>query len=159
MLQAEVTIPPDGKLTLYYEDRSKKVEKEYKSGQPIGVWTRWHENGEIWGVIKFEITTLSGYEERASIVKIDLRYPDKNNTIKFKGEAFPRHLIDIQNDDGSPLVMPAWDYISNSYGENGELLEESGFTVELKDDTTGMVFHFPWPDLEMDQYNNVIKKP
>ncbi len=158
-LHAGLPAPPDGLMTLYHDNGSKKIEKAYKGGQPSGTWTRWYENGEIWGVIKFEITTLSSYEERASIVKIDLRYPDKDNTIKFKGEAFPKHLIDIQNDDGSSLVMPVWDYISNSYGENGEPLEESDFAVELKDDTTGMVFHFPWPGVEMDQYNNVIKKP
>ncbi len=158
-LHAGLPTPPDGKMTLYHDNGSKKIEKAYKGGQPSGTWTRWHENGEIWGVIKFEITTFPGYERRADIVKIDLRYPDKDNTIKFKGEAFPIRLIDIQNDGGSSLVMPMWDYISNSYGENGELLEERGFAVELKDDTTGMVFHLPWPDVEMDQYNNVIKKP
>jgi len=158
-LHAGLATPPDGKMTLYYKDGSKEIDKEYKDGRPFGTWTRWYENGKLWGVIKFEITTLPGYERRAQIVKIDLRYSNKDNTIKFKGEAFPRHLIDIQNDDGSSLVMPMWDYISNSYGGNGEPLEEHGFAVELEDETTGMVFHFPWPDVEMDQYNNVTKKP
>ncbi|SMN17415.1 hypothetical protein CRYPA_1595 [uncultured Candidatus Thioglobus sp.] len=83
-------------MTLYL----KKIEKEYKDGRPTGAWTKWYENGKIWGVIDFETTTLSDYEPHSSIVKIDMRYSDEDNSIRYKGEAFSSKLIRIKDNGG-----------------------------------------------------------
>ncbi|SMN17500.1 hypothetical protein CRYPA_17 [uncultured Candidatus Thioglobus sp.] len=143
-LQAASTTPPDGKMTLYYEDGSKKIEKKYKDGRPVGTWTRWYENGKIWGVVDFETATLSDYEPHSSIVKIDMRYSDKDNSIRYKGEAFKSKLVWTKDNSGKDELMPMWDYISNSYGQDGNILEEEEFVVELTDDLTGKMYHFPW---------------
>jgi len=134
--------PPDGKMTLYYEDGSKKIEKEYKYGQPFGTWTSWYDNGEIWGTIVFENTALPDYDRNSDIVKIELRYSDEDNTIRFRGEQFAQKLINTENNDGSPLVMPIWNYTYSTYNEKGELLKRN-FVVELEDDMTGVVYNFP----------------
>ncbi len=141
-LQAASITPPDGKMTLYFDDGSKKIEKEYKHGQPFGTWTKWYDNEEIWGTMVFENTALPDYEYTSNIVKIELRHSDKDNTIRFRGEQFAHKLIDTENNDGSPLVMPVWDFTSSSYDEKGKLLEDD-FVVELKDELTGNIYHFP----------------
>lgn len=149
--------PPDGKMTLYFDDGSKKIEKEYKYGQPFGTWTKWYDNEEIWGTIVFENTALPDYKYTSNIVKIELRYSDEDNTIRFKGEQFAHKLIDTENNDGSPLVMPVWDFISNSYDEKGKPLEND-FVVELEDELTGNVYHFPslyWQGLIDDKGNAI----
>jgi len=158
-LHAEATTPPDGKMTLYYEDGSKKIEKEYKYGQPFGTWTRWYDNGEIWGTIVFKNTVLPDYDRNSDIVKIELRYSDEDNTIRFRGEQFAHKLINTENNDGSPLVMPIWNYTYSTYNEKGELLE-TNFVVELEDDTTGVVYHFPslyWQSIT-DSNGNLINE-
>ena len=133
-------------MTLYYEDGSKKIEKEYKDGRPIGRWTRWYENGKIWGVINFETTTLRSYKPHSSIVKIDMRYSDEDNSIRYKGEAFASKLVLVKNSSSQGEIMPMWDYISNSYGQDGDKLENEEFVVKLIDDLTGKIYHFPWLD-------------
>ena len=138
------TPPPDGKMTLYYEDGSKKVEKQYKDGLPIGTWKRWYENGKIWGVIKFERISLSDYKPHHSIVKIELRYSDEDNTIRYKGEAFANKLINIENNDGSPSIMPMWDFISHYYDDKGHIREENEYAINLTDSITGKIYEFPW---------------
>ena len=138
------TPPPDGKMTLYYEDGSKKTDRQYKDGLPIGTWKRWYENGKIWGVIKFERISLSDYKPHHSIVKIELRYSDKDNTIRYKGEAFANKLINIENNDGSPSIMPMWDFISHYYDDKGHIREENEYAINLTDSTTGKIYEFPW---------------
>lgn len=63
----------EGKMTLYYEDSSKKIEKKYKDGQPTGVWKRWNDNGEIWGVLTLPNITPPNYDNSSEIIKIELR--------------------------------------------------------------------------------------
>jgi len=48
-------------MTLYYEDGSKRIDKQYKDGFPIGTWKRWYENGKLWGIVEFGQTALPDY--------------------------------------------------------------------------------------------------
>jgi len=141
-IQAKTTTPPDGKMTLYYEDGSKEMEKEYKKGQPIGIWNVWYKNGERWGSVTFENTALPGYDYSSEIVKVEVRYPDEDNTLRYKGEQFALKLINTENNDGSPLIMPLWDYTSQSYDKKGDPIEDD-FVLEVTDDLTGKNYHFP----------------
>jgi len=149
-IQAKTITPPDGKMTLYYEDGSKEVEKEYKKGQPIGIWNIWYKNGERWGSVTFKNTALPDYDYSSQIVKVEVRYSDEDNTLRYKGEQFALKLINTENDDGSPLIMPMWGYSDQSYDKSGRSIED-GFVVELTDDLTGRTYHFPslfWQGLE-----------
>lgn len=149
-IQAKTITPPDGKMTLYYEDGSKEVEKEYKKGQPIGTWNIWYKNGERWGSVTFKNTALPDYAYSSQIVKVEVRYSDEDNTLRYKGEQFALKLINTENDDGSPLIMPMWDYSDQSYDKSSRSIED-GFVVELTDDLTGRTYHFPslfWQGLE-----------
>jgi hypothetical protein len=65
-LHAGLPTPPDGKMTLYHDNGSKKIEKAYKGGQPSGTWTRWHENGEICGVEMPLLSSSSSTSSRSS---------------------------------------------------------------------------------------------
>jgi len=141
-LHAGLPTPPDGKMTLYYEDGSKEVEKEYKKGQPIGTWNIWYKNGERWGSVTFKNTALPDYDYSSQIVKVEVRYPDEDNTLRYKGEQFSLKLINTENDDGSPLIMPMWDYSDQSYNKKGHPIED-GFVLEVTDDLTGKNYHFP----------------
>jgi len=149
-IQAKTITPPDGKITLYYEDGSKEVEKEYKKGQPIGTWNIWYKNGERWGSVTFKNTALPDYDYSSQIVKVEVRYPDEDNTLRYKGEQFALKLINTKNDDGSPLIMPMWDHTSQSYNKKGHPIED-GFVLKVTDDLTGKNYHFPslyWQGLE-----------
>ena len=141
-IQAKTIIPPDGKMTLYYEDGSKEMEKEYKKGQPIGTWNIWYKNGERWGSVTFKNTALPDYDYSSQIVKVEVRYPDEDNTLRYKGEQFALKLINTENNDGSPLIMPLWDYTDQSYDKKGDPIED-GFVLEVTDDLTGKNYHFP----------------
>lgn len=141
-LHAGLLTPPDGKMILYYEDGSKKMEKEYKNGQPIGIWNVWYKNGERWGSVTFENTALPGYDYLSEIVKVEVRYPDEDNTLRYRGEQFALKLINTENNDGSPLIMPLWDYTGQSYDKKGDPIED-GFVLEVTDDLTGKNYHFP----------------
>mgnify|MGYP001577939721 FL=1 len=147
----------DGKVTLYYKDGLKKLEKEYKNGQPIGTWTKWYKNGEIETSIAFENTALQGYPYSTDILKIETRYSDDANTMRYKGEQFALKLIDTEDALGNSIVMPVWDYVDSSYKEDGNPAEES-FVVEMVDELTGNIYHFPslyWQGL-VDDKGNVI---
>ena len=131
-------------MTLYYEDGSKRIDKQYKDGFPIGTWKRWYENGKLWGIVEFGQTALPDYQPHSSIVKIELLYSDEDNTIRHKGEAFANKLINTESHDGSPLVMPMWDYTSTHYDEGGKVWDKNSVEIQLEDTTTGKTYAFPW---------------
>lgn len=139
----------NGKVFLYYDNGLKKIEKEYKDGMPIGTWKGWHQNGNISIVANFENIALDGYSPNHQITKIEVRYPDQDSTIRFKGEAFAAMLLNIQNKNGNSLTMPMWDFLYQSYNKQGEPNKAKELkSFELTDANSGVVYTFPWSDKE-----------
>ena len=148
-LHAGSTIPLDGKMTIYYEDGSKRAHMEYKDGQPIGIWTGWHKNGKIRSTAAFKVISQADIIERtgkftAAIVDIEARYPNENNSVRFKGIAFHHSKINY-TDDGSVVKFPMWSFLHESYNENGEVdLDTPHESVRITDPKTGAEYGFPW---------------
>jgi len=148
-VQAESATPPDGKMTIYYEDGSKRAYMEYKDGQPIGVWTAWHKNGKIRSTAVFKVISQADIIERtgrftSAIVDIEARYPNKNNSVRFKGIAFHHSKINY-TDDGSVVKFPMWSFLHESYNENGDVdLDTPHEAVRITDPNTGVEHWFPW---------------
>jgi antitoxin component YwqK of YwqJK toxin-antitoxin module len=133
-LHAGSTIPLDGKMTIYYEDGSKRAHMEYKDGQPIGIWTGWHKNGKIRAQTVFE---------DGRIIDIEGRYPNENNSVRFKGVAFHHSKINY-TEDGSVVKFPMWSFLQESYKENGEVDADTPHrAVFIGDPNTGVKYWFP----------------
>ncbi len=147
-VQAESATPPDGKMTLYYEDGSKRAHMEYKDGQPIGIWTGWHKNGKIRSTAVFKVISQADIIDRTgkftpAIVDIEARYPNENNSVRFKGVAFHHSKINY-TEDGSVVKFPMWSFLQESYKENGEVDADTPHSaVNIVDPNTGVKYWFP----------------
>jgi len=147
---SEDASPPDGKVTLYYEDGSKKGIKEYKDGQPIGTWMSWYKDGKIENKIVFELTSSPHTKAKTgkfltSITDVEVRYPNENNTIRFKGISFHLERYLMSTDTGESYYYPNWTHIIESYDEDGNIRSEGKEkTFGIEDVITGITHTMPW---------------
>ena len=146
---ATTTTPPDGKMTLYYEDGSIKSVKEYKDGQPIGTWTIWYKDGKVQGKIVFQVVSSEKIKSKtgkftSAIVDAESRYPNENNSIRFKGISF--HLDkQVTQIDGDTIHFPTWTHMINYFDEDGTVTgTDETIAYELEDSLTGFVHTMPW---------------
>jgi len=68
----------NGDVSIYYDNGTKKADKTYKSGLPIGTWSSWYENGNLQTVVKF-------LDETGQIEKIDALY--ESGSVMYTGVA------------------------------------------------------------------------
>ena len=133
-IQAEVASPLDGKMTIYYEDESRRAHMEYKDGQPVGTWTAWHKNGKIRAQAVFK---------DGQIIDIEARYPNENNSVRFKGVAFHHSKINYRS-VFSVVNVPMWSFLQESYKENGEVDADTPHNAAvIEDPNTGVNYRFP----------------
>lgn len=141
------SIPANGKIQLHYDNGSKKAEKNYLNGRPTGTWTYWHSNGMVHSIFTFDNIAVEGYPHSEEVVRVAVRYPDENNTIKFKGEAFANQIVSYTEEDtGRKVSFPVWDFIAIGYTEDGNINEDRDVFVEIEDEATGRKYRFPWAE-------------
>ena len=148
-VHAESAAPPDGKMTLYYEDGSKKSVKEYKDGQPIGTWMVWYADGKVQNKAVFQVASSSEIKSKtgnftSAIVDVEVRYQNKDNSIRFKGISFHLNKLTSQI-NGETVHYPTWTHMIRSYDEDGNVRKENkeeAFGIE--DTLTGITYTMPW---------------
>jgi len=136
----------DKKITIVI-DKMKTIDGSYKNGKPDGVWTAWYPNGKIFAKMKFaDVSNYSNDDYNIEIVDIEVRYPDKTNTIKYKGNAFADKLLTGVHKDGGIVNYPQWSFISGYFNEVGSKGVYIPVDVYFTDSNTGKHYKFPWID-------------
>jgi antitoxin component YwqK of YwqJK toxin-antitoxin module len=135
------------KLIIKNDKTIQTLDKSYKGGKPSGVWTARYPNGQIFAKIRF--SDVSTYNDGVSIIEIsdiEVRYPNKGNTIKYKGSIFASKLMTAKHRDGGIINYPIWDFVSNYYNEAGARINNIPTEVQITDRNTGDTYKFPWYD-------------
>jgi antitoxin component YwqK of YwqJK toxin-antitoxin module len=136
----------DKKITIVI-DKMKTIDGSYKNGKPDGVWTAWYPNGKIFAKMKFaDVSNYSNDDYNIEIVDIEVRYPDKANTIKYKGNSFADKLLTGVHKDGGIMNYPQWSFISGYFNEVGSEGVYIPVEVYFTDSNTGKHYKFPWID-------------
>ncbi len=146
---ATTTPPPDGKMALYYEDGSKKVEKQYKDGRPIGTWRSWYQSGAKRAITTFE----SGIHKDSKVTfmrNVSVWYED--GTRNYLGTSNPTNYKEVDKDTGKPKGWLSGTFEANLYDEEGRIVDprisykddSRVFEVEITDSTTDKLYCFPW---------------
>lgn len=153
---------PNGKIMTYYEDGSKKADKQYKNGVPIGFWESWHKDGSPHTIINF-------LGDTGQIEKIEARYP--SGALMYKGVASIRSRKEENKDtmiyfgecSARATMKGNGDKWYNKYELKFSSFYEDGscektakdsiyraitqLYIRLDDVTTGETYDFPWNKL------------
>jgi hypothetical protein len=156
---------PNGKIMTYYEDGSKKADKQYKNGVPIGFWESWHKDGSPHTIINF-------LGDTGQIEKIEARYP--SGALLFKGSAQIKESLKEKQEKYSTIKFgkgckaiaskfnDGSQWYSNyelelySFYEDGTCEQAvldnmhrliAQMYMRIYDITTGNVYDFPWNEM------------
>ncbi len=153
---------PNGKVFTYYEDGSKKANKYYKNGTPVGTWETWHNNGKSDIVVNF-------LGDTGQIERVEARYP--SGALMYKGIASIINQENKTTEVGKCSGRTKWhnQYELNfsSYYEDGSCEERymgnlrrvmAQLYFRLNDLTTGETYDFPWYQLQGTVPNYLKKK-
>lgn len=154
-LQQSIAATPDGKVTTYYDNGSKKADKHYKGGIPVGDWKSWHTNGRSY-------TSMSFLGDTGQIENIQVLFPDgalryKGETIKGNAQKADKECKRVWSSKGNGsnwydnYYLVVYNYHQDGTcekAEKGNMIRTISSTyMTITDDTTGNKYDFPWWEL------------